>query len=84
MLETCEEAAGTQKSSGAGLKGSGARLYPRRSDVPFGKGKVRSPVVPNARGSVRRLRVPSFHLRVGCGLLFGSVFIVAVGGSRSG
>lgn len=39
--------------------------------------KSSSSVLPNTRGSVRGRRGPRFHLCVGCGLLFGSVFIAA-------
>lgn len=39
--------------------------------------KSRSPVVPSARGCVRRRGGSRFHLRLGCGLFFGCVFIVA-------
>lgn len=50
----------------------------------LGKEKSRSPVLPNVSGSVRRHRGPGFHLCVGYGLLFGSIFVVAACGTGSG
>lgn len=50
----------------------------------LGKDKSRSPVLPNVSGSVRRRGGPGFRLCVGCGLLFGSIFVAAACGPGSG
>lgn len=68
----------------AGVEGRSERFYRRRSDFACITGKVQILCSPNTRGSVRRRRGPRFHLCVGCGLLFGSVFIAAECGTRSG